>query len=61
MMSSETAEVARDIALGKYAVPVLGAYGATILLLVLLALVTWARSRSVRRRLERAEKERQNG
>lgn len=41
--------------LGKHAVAVLGAYGATLLLLGGLAVVTWLRARAVRRRLDAAE------
>lgn len=41
--------------LGKYAVTVLGAYGATLLLLGGLVMTTWLRARSVRRRLAQAE------
>ncbi|WP_102110033.1 heme exporter protein CcmD [Kandeliimicrobium roseum] len=43
--------------LGKYAGTVLGAYAATLLLLAVLVLLTWARGRAVRRRLEEAEAE----
>ncbi len=42
--------------LGKYGTEVLSAYGATIVLLVALVWVTWARSRRVRLELEAAEK-----
>jgi heme exporter protein D len=41
--------------LGKYALAVLGAYGATLGLLGVLIASTWLRSRSVRRRLAAAE------
>ena len=41
--------------LGKYAVSVLGAYGATLGLLALLIGATWLRARAVRRRLAAAE------
>lgn len=47
--------------LGKYAVAVLGAYGATALLLALLVGVTWARARAVKRRLAAAEARRGGG
>jgi heme exporter protein D len=43
--------------LGKYDFAVLGSYAATILGLAALVLVSWLRSRSVRRRLERLESE----
>jgi heme exporter protein D len=41
--------------LGRHAVAVLGSYGATLVLLGGLVLVTWLRSRAVRRRLDAAE------
>jgi heme exporter protein D len=41
--------------LGKYAVEVLSAYGATFLLLAGLAFVTYSRSKSIKRRLAEAE------
>lgn len=41
--------------LGKYGAEVLSAYGATIILLAVLVLATWLRSRSVRAALEAAE------
>lgn len=43
--------------LGKYAATVLGAYGATILLLLGLVALTWAQSRRARARLEEAERQ----
>jgi len=42
--------------LGKYATEVLLAYAATILILAGLVVATWARSRSVRRTLDTAER-----
>jgi heme exporter protein D len=42
--------------LGKYGVEILSAYGATVVLLSALILVTWLRSRAVRRALDAAEK-----
>ncbi|MCR8726416.1 heme exporter protein CcmD [Frigidibacter sp. ROC022] len=47
--------------LGKYAFTVLSAYGATLLLLGGLVLVTWVRARSVRQRLAEAERRREAG
>lgn len=44
--------------LGKYAVPVLSAYAATILLLVALVLFSLWRAARVKRQLEEAEKRR---
>ena len=41
--------------LGKYGVEVLSAYGVTILLLLVLVLVTWARSNKMRSALDAAE------
>lgn len=46
--------------LGKYAVWVLSAYGVSILLLIAIVLLTMARARRVRRKLEAAEA-RRNG
>jgi len=47
--------------LGKYAVDVLSAYAATIVLLLGLIFLTWTRSRRIRRQLEAAEARRKNG
>ena len=47
--------------LGKYAAEVLAAYGATFLLLAGLVWATWARSIRVRRALEQALEQRDNG
>ena len=47
--------------LGKYATDVLSAYALTILLLVGLCVLTWLRSRKVRRALEAAEARHNNG
>ncbi len=47
--------------LGKYGVEVLSAYGATVLLLVVLVGATWARSSRVRAALAAAEARRENG
>lgn len=47
--------------LGKYAVEVLGAYAVTVLILALLVGASWARSRSMRRALDVAEKGRADG
>lgn len=47
--------------LGKYAAEVLSAYGLTLLLVAGLIMATWARSRRVRRALERAEARRSDG
>ncbi len=41
--------------LGKYAVSVLGSYGATLGILVVLIGLTWLRSRRTKARLEKAE------
>lgn len=41
--------------LGKYAATVLGAYGATLALLVGLVVVTWLQARRARARLDEAE------
>lgn len=41
--------------LGKYAVTVLSAYGATVILLAILVAATLWRGRKVRRAMERAE------
>lgn len=46
--------------LGKYAVTVLAAYGATLALLALLVGWTWIRARAVRRRLAEAEERARN-
>ncbi len=42
--------------LGKYATEILSAYAATIVLLLGLVWLTWRQSRRVRRRLDAAEK-----
>lgn len=47
--------------LGKYALTVLSAYGATILALAVLVLATVVRSRRVRAALDAAEKRAGNG
>lgn len=47
--------------LGKYSAEVLSAYALTALLLVGISVLTWARSRRVRRSLEQAEAARKNG
>jgi len=47
--------------LGKYGVEILSAYAATVVLLSALILLTWVRSRSVRRALDAAEKRLKNG
>ena len=47
--------------LGKYAVYVLSAYGATFLILAVLLAASWSRSRKVRAALDEAEKRAGNG
>ena len=47
--------------LGKYSTEVLVAYGLSILLLAGLSLLTWLRSRKMRRALEAAEARHANG
>jgi heme exporter protein D len=46
--------------LGKYGVEVMSAYGATIVLLVVLIWATWARSRKIRAQLDAAEARQNN-
>ena len=47
--------------LGKYGSEVLWAYGLTVLLLLGISVLTYVRSRKMRRALEAAEKRRANG
>jgi len=47
--------------LGKYALYVLTAYGASVLLLLGLVVLTWARGARIKRQLAEAEREAQNG
>ncbi|MEE9426611.1 MAG: heme exporter protein CcmD [Paracoccaceae bacterium] len=47
--------------LGKYGTEVLSAYGATIVLLLGLVWLTWARSRRVKAALEAAEARKSDG